>query len=322
YEPRQNFSSMLRIGGLKIFVDSGDRGQKFLTDPYQDNPGYYGEVYFTQAELDELVRETHQRGFQIAAHTGGDAAHDLILSAYEKALSGEPNALYRHRIEHVMILRDDQLETMRRLGILASFQLSWFHSDWAEEFETTLGEERLPWVGRWRDLLDAGVPSIGSTDHPWGYGTPGPSMKAIYQAVTRIGEQGLPPPLWMSDQRISAEQALRLLTIDAAYGTFQEDVKGSISVGKLADLVVLSESPLAVAPERIPEVEVLLTIVGGRSEHCLVYTFLCGGSPASNHVSVRALGEDPVLQGQLATSATGVRRAGSPSPRESIPTKA
>ena len=303
YEPGQEFSPMLRIGGLKIFVDSGDRGKKFLTEPYRDNPGYYGEVYFTQAELDALVLEAHQSGFQIAAHTGGDAAHDLVLNAYEKALAGEPNALYRHRIEHVMILRDDQLETMRRLGILASFQLSWFHSDWAEEFETTLGEEKVPWVGRWRDLLEAGVPSLGSTDHPWGYGTPGPSLKAIYQATTRVGETGLPPPAWMLAQRISVEQALRLLTIDAAYGTFQEDEKGSIAVGKLADLVVLSENPLGIPPERIPDVEVLLTVVGGVAEHCLAYTFLCEGSPSPNRVVTS--GEDSNPSRQLAAPQRG-----------------
>ncbi|MFQ5880708.1 MAG: amidohydrolase, partial [Dehalococcoidia bacterium] len=259
YEAGQEFSARLRVGGVKIFIDNADRGEKFLSEPYADNPGYYGEAFWTQEELNEVVAEAHQAGFQIAAHTGGDAAHDLILNAYENALQGESNEKYRHRIEHVMILRDDQLERMRRLGIIASFQVSFFHSDWAEEFGSNLGPERVGWVGRWRDLLEEGVPSIGSTDSPWGYGTVGPSMKAIYQAVTRIGEEGLPAAEWMLDQRISVEQALRLITADAAYGTFQEDVKGSVAVGKLADLVILSENPLTVPVERLLEIQVLMT---------------------------------------------------------------
>ncbi len=281
YQPGQEFSPNLRIGGVKIFVDS-----------------WFGEeVFFSQEELNGLVAEAHQAGFQIAAHTTGDTPHDLILNAYENVLQGESNEIYRHRIEHVVMLRDDQLERMKQLEIVASFQLTWFHSDWIEEVETNADPEAVRMVGRWRDLLEAGVPSIGSTDHPWGYGTIGPSMKTIYQAVTRIGEQGRLPPQYMLDQRISVEQALRLVTIDAAYGTFQEDVKGSIAVDKLADLVVLSDNPITIAPERLQEIDVLATIVGGLVEYCASgYEDLCP-SP-----SVAAKGRLPVGTSKMLTT--------------------
>lgn len=255
YLPGQEYSPRLRIAGVKIFTDGGG--------------GYGQDVYFTQEELNQLVAEAHQAGFQIATHTLGSASHlDLVLNAYEYALQGKSNEIRRHRVEHLTMLRDDQLERMRDLGIIASFQLTWFHSDWLqdEEFETVVTEEGVDRVGRWRDLLEAGVPSIGSTDYPWGYCSGSP-IQAIYQAVTRIGEQGIPPRQWMLDQRITVEQALRLITIDAAYGTFQEDVKGSITPGKYADLVVLSKNPLNVAQEELLDIQVLMTMVGGIIEY-------------------------------------------------------
>jgi len=268
YLPSQEFSPRLRIAGVKIFIDGGG--------------GYGKDVYFSQEELNQLVTEAHQAGFQIATHAMGRASNvDLVLNAYEDALQGESNDIYRHRIEHLRMLRNDQLERMRSLGIVASFQLTWFNSDWlqAKEFETIVSEEGVQLVGRWHDLLEAGVPSVGSTDYPWGYCSGSP-MQAIYQAVTRVGEQGIPPRQWMLDQRITVEQALRLITIDAAYGTFQEDVKGSITPGKYADLVVLSKNPLDVPQEELLEIQVLMTMVGGRIE------FLCFESGPSTSETV------------------------------------
>ena len=269
YEPGHEFSSRLRVAGVKVFVDNGP------------GIGYEDRSYwFTQEELNELLRQADKAGFQIAVHAIVDSAIDMVLNSYEDILRDRPGLEHRHRIEHAVMLRDDQITRMRDLGVVASIQLSWFNSDWTEEILRDPGPEKAPWMGRWRDLLEANVRTIGGTDHPWTmFGTVGGSMKALYQAVTRIGELGRPPTSWMLDQRITVEQALRLLTIEAAYGTFQEGLKGSVAVGKLADLVVLSENPLAIPPERIQDVEVLLTIVGGRAEHCVEYSLLCAQSP-------------------------------------------
>ena len=276
YAPGAQLTPHVRIGGIKLFVDSGDYGEKLLSQPYIDNPGHLGTGFWSQADLSDAVATADTAGFQVAAHTGGDAALDLILNAFEDALEGRPNEL-RHRVEHVMIARDDQIERMAELGVVASVQLSFFHSDWADEYASTMGPSRVNWIGRWRDLLDGGVTTIGSTDQPYGYGTVGSSMRAISQAVTRIGEGGAPPPDWMLDQRISIQEALRLITADAAWGIGEEAMKGTISAGKRADLVVLSADPTAVDAAELESISVEATIVDGIAVHCgTALLWLCG----------------------------------------------
>ncbi|MFW9888649.1 MAG: amidohydrolase [Candidatus Thorarchaeota archaeon] len=254
YQPGYEYSSKLRIAGVKIFMDSW----------------YYPSWlhYFSQTELNSLVQEAHELGFQIAIHSVVDNATDIVLNALESALDGQSNQQYRHRIEHLVLLRDDQIQKLADLGIIASFQLTWLNSDWkeAESFPALQNYSHL--AGRWRDILEAGIPSQGSTDFPWLLGTIERSaMYAVSSAVTRVGGLGLPPTDWMLNQTPSVEQALRLITIDAAYGTFQEDVKGSIKVGKFADLAMLSDNPLTVPENTIADIEVLMTMVGGVVEY-------------------------------------------------------
>ncbi len=273
YEPRQVFSPHLRIGGVKIFADRADPDKMFLTEPHIDRPDYHGDVYWTPDELTDLVRSLHDEGWQIATHTCGDAAHDLVLNAYEAALAGAHNAAHRHRIEHALVIRDDQVERMRQLSILASIQLPFMNSDWGELLEPTLGPNRLAWAGRWRDLLEAGVPVVGSTDFPWAIrdklnGASGPAMTALWNGATRIGQEAGPPPPWLAAQAVTVEQGLELITRGGAYATFEEDRKGTVTAGKLADLVVLSDDPRSVAVDKLPDVRVEMTMVGGRVEYC------------------------------------------------------
>jgi len=272
YQPRQVFSPHLRIGGVKIFADSALTNEMYMTEPHTDS-GDRGAVYWTPDELTELVRTLHDDGWQLATHTAGDAAHDMVMDAYEAALDGASNDAHRHRIEHVMAIRDDQVRRMVDLAILASLQLTWFTSDTTPDVEGTLGSERLAWVGRWRDLLDAGVIGVASTDHPWddledAHGVNGRAMGALAVAVTRsVGPGDVPEP-WQADQTITVEQGLDLMTRAGAYATIEEDRKGTITPGKFADLVVLSDDPRAVAPEALRDVSALMTMVGGRVEYC------------------------------------------------------
>ena len=278
YTPRHEYSSRLRIAGAKVFVDRANPTLMFLSEPYSDQPGYFGHASWTQEELTAMVSNLHAEGWQITIHTTGDGAHDLVLNAFATALNGESNDAFRHRIEHAVVLRGDQIQRMSDLGIIASIQLTWLNSDWLGDeywgpFEAALGPDRVPWLGRWRELLDAGVKVIGGTDTPW---TPASSAEALFEAVTRIGENGAPPAPWMLDQRITVEEALRLITIDAAYGTFDEDVKGSLAPGKWADLVILSHNPLEVAIDGLLEIDVLATVVGGEFVYCAPTLFaLC-----------------------------------------------
>ncbi|UCE10866.1 MAG: amidohydrolase family protein [Candidatus Thorarchaeota archaeon] len=252
YQPGQEFSSKLRIAGVKIFMDS------WFTDWLH---------YFDQIELESLVQEAHDAGYQIAIHSVVENATDIVLDTLEAVLGGESNQLYRHRIEHLVLLRDDQIDRMGSLGIIASFQLPWFNSDWIEAQSFPYLQDYSHLAGRWRDIVQAGIPSLGSTDFPWNLGEVRSAMRTLSMAVTRIGLQELTPLDWMLNQTLSVEQALRIMTIDAAYGTFQEDVKGSIRVGKLADFVVLSDNPLTVPESSLANIEVLMTIVGGVAEY-------------------------------------------------------
>ena len=268
FRPHQVVSPNVRIAGVKIFADSAWTNKMYMTEPHADQPDYRGEVYWTPGELTGLIRSLHADGWQLATHTAGDAAHDMVLDAYQAALAGADNANHRHRIEHVMAVRDDQVRRMAEMNILASFQLTWFTSDTTPDVEATLGRDRLAWVGRWRDLLAAGVPAVASTDHPWDdlegvHSVGGRAMGALAIAVTRsVGREDVPEP-WQADQTISVEQGLDLMTRAGAYATFEEDRKGTITPGKLADLVVLGDDPRTVAASDLAEVSVLMTMVGG-----------------------------------------------------------
>ncbi|WP_112274270.1 amidohydrolase [Lentzea terrae] len=258
-EPRRSYSPHLRLAGIKLFLDH-DWGTTFHWD---------------QAELNRYVLVAHRNGWQVSAHAVSAEAHDQYLTAVAEALTAHPNADARHRVEHVVQLRDDQLARMRSLGLVASIQPG-LPGDSLREigFPELVARGETRWIARWRDLVDSGVRTIGSTDMPWlvlvlgGHATAlphGSPLEAVHQAVTRQSYLGRAPEDWQLAQRLTVEQALRLFTIDAAHGTFEEDVKGSLAPGKYADLVVLSDNPLSAD---LLAVEVLATVVGGRIEHC------------------------------------------------------
>lgn len=273
YEPRQTFSPRLRIGGVKLFADpySGPPFEMLLTETYADRPGYHGDAYWEPDEFRDLVRTLHDDGWQVATHTLGDAAHDFVLDSYEVALAGADNDLHRHRIEHAFVIRNDQVARMRDLAVIASIQLPLMSADWAAGWEAALGPERVGWAGRWRDLLEAGVPMVGGTDYPavMGHETAGRSsaMRALWDGATRTGVEAGVAPDWMTDQALTVEQGLDLLTRAGAYATFEDDRKGTITVGKLADLVILSDDPRAVPIADLPAVKVDMTMIGGRVEY-------------------------------------------------------
>lgn len=272
YEPHQVFGERLRIGGVKVFADRARPDLMLLSEPHLETPGFHGDAYWTAEEFTGLVRDLHDDGWQVATHTCGDAAHELVLDAYETTLAGADNVLHRHRIEHALVIRDDQVRRMGDRAIIASIQLPFMSSDWAGWEEATLGPERLGWVGRWKDLLAAGVPMVGSTDFPWAIrdelnGHSGPAMQALSDAATRVGIEAGPPPPWLASQAITVEQGLDLITRAGAYATFEEDRKGTIAPGKVADLVVLSSDPRSVAPADVASVKVVLTMIGGRVEY-------------------------------------------------------
>ena len=258
YEAGREVSPYLRLAGVKIYMDHG---------------WGHGELLWTQEQLDQMVQEAHDLNWQIAAHTVGEPAHTSILDALEKALGGQADSRYRHRIEHVIVISDDEIQRMQRLGIIASIQLNgpgtWV--DYDDYHEPLMTPDLYPHFARWRDLFAAGVMIAGSSDWPGssteeGFGAP---MLLLYQAVTRTGNNRRPPEQWMMGQAITIEEALRSLTINGAYATLEEDKKGSLTEGKLADLVILSANPLTASIEIVPDIQVWMTMIGGTVEYCV-----------------------------------------------------
>ena len=204
---------------------------------------------------------------------------------------------FRHRIEHASFLRDDQLSRLDNMNVIVSAQLLWYSTDWMEDMIADATADPTPdlhtLIARWRDVIDQGITFIGSTDTPWGVSEDlGNSINALYTVTTRIGQNGLVPFQWMVDQQITIIEALKSITIDGAFGTFQEDIKGSIKTGKLADFVILSDNPLEVLPEDLINISVDMTIIGGEVVYCAeglegmcegVYHITQSGDPTSSN---------------------------------------
>ena len=250
-------NDMLRIGPVKMVADGACAGRTMrMSQPYVGRPDDYGILTMSQEQLDAQVMAAQRAGFQIGIHANGDVAIDMVLNAYEKTLGARPAQDLRWRIEHCTLVTPVLIERIKKLGVIPTpfCTYVYHHSDkWAD-----YGEERLQWMFAHKSFLDAGVPVTGASDY-----IPGPfePMMAFMSMVTRKGRDG---KVWGGNQRITIEQAIRCYTLHGAYASFEERVKGSITPGKLADLVVLGEDPTKVDPDSLVDVPVEKTMVGGK----------------------------------------------------------
>ena len=241
-----------RIGSIKILVD-GSLGARTaaLKQPYSDDPSTGGMLICNRRELCDMVAEAHRAGFQLAVHAIGDRAIDLVLTAFERALKQMLRKGHRHRIEHASVLNKKLIQRMKKIGLIASVQPHFVISDfWVVN---RVGRARAKWVYPFKTLIHEGVVSAGGSDCPV---EPISPLLGIYAAVARKS---------FPQERVTVDEALRMYTINAAYASFEEDAKGSIAVGKLADLTVLSDDPRKIAPNKIKDIVVEMTIVGGRT---------------------------------------------------------
>jgi predicted amidohydrolase YtcJ len=229
---------------------------------------YFGEsepadhhVIWHQEELNQMVANAHSSGWQIWTHGNGDAAIGSILDAYEEALRGDPRTDHRHRIEHCQTAGEDQLDRMTELGITASFFAPhvWHWGD--RHREIFLGPERAARIDPLGSAARRGMRFGLHNDSPV---TPISPLLSVGTAVSRLTSGG---QVLGAGQAISVEQALRSMTVDAAYLAFEEDRKGTLSEGKLGDVVVLEADPYEVAPGEIRDIPVAMTIVGGDVAH-------------------------------------------------------
>lgn len=256
--------AMLRIGGLKGFAD-GSLGSTtaFFYEPYKDAPntrGLAGDEMYPEGAMLERVRGADRAGLQIMIHAIGDRANDLILSIYEQVTRESGERDRRFRIEHAQHLRPADIARFGRDKVIASMQPYHAIDDgrWAEK---RIGKDRAQTTYAFRSLLDSGATLAFGTD--WTVAPLDPIL-TIYAAVTRRTLDGNNPKGWIPEQKITVEEAVRAYTVGSAYAEFQENQKGTIAPGKLADLVILSKDIFKIEPKDIEKVKVVMTFMDGQ----------------------------------------------------------
>jgi len=251
----------LRIGPVKIFADGSLVGRTAaLHDAYAGNGNGRGYLQCDAADLRSVIIAAHRSGWQVATHAIGDLAIDVVLDAYAEAGQLYPRPDPRHRIEHFAVVQPRQVARAAELGVIAVPQ-GRFASELGDGMLAAVGPDRTGWLYRQRSLLDAGMVLPGSSDRPVVAGAP---LLGLHDMVNRRTASGQP---FNQAEAITAAQALAAYTRGSAYASRQEHVKGTIAPGLLADLVVLSEDPTAVSPDRIAGLQVLATIVGGECRY-------------------------------------------------------
>jgi predicted amidohydrolase YtcJ len=247
----------LRIGPVKIFSDGSLIGHTCaMTEDFADTPGERGFLQDDAGALRTRILEAHRSGWRVAAHAIGDAAIDLVLDAVEEAQRRWPRPDVRHRIEHFGVSRPDQVARAAALGVVPVPQ-GRFVGEIGDGMLRALGPERAGWAYRYRSLLDAGITPPGSSDRPVVDGAP---LLGIHDMVNRRTDGGHPCG---PEEAITGLEALTAYTLGSAYASHAERDRGTIAVGKYADLAVLSDDPATVDPTAIRDIEVLSTVLAG-----------------------------------------------------------
>jgi predicted amidohydrolase YtcJ len=266
YDPSSPMSDRLRVAGIKVFADGGVCGGLATSEPIVEGLETAGPFQDLET-LTGMITEADALGYQVLIHAQGDLAIANAQNAYEAVLAGRANEL-RHRIDHNVVATDAVISRYNDLGLVIALfgsseacrpDLAWtdFYKDNGEEpgeIYSANPDSVVAWHG----------------DDPWL--TPISPMAELFSLVTRgrLADDGsiCEPPDWMADEGVSVEQGLGMMTTGSAYALRQDDVVGSLTPGKFADLVVLSANPLEVAPSELPLIEYLMTMIGGSVEFC------------------------------------------------------
>ena len=256
----------LTVRTIKLFMDGalGSRGAA-LDEPYSDAPGNRGLYVTPPEEILRIATAALRRGIQVETHAIGDRGNRVVLDQYEKALAAVPAAERpvadpRFRIEHAQVVADADIPRFAKLGVIASMQTSHAISDMLFA-PARLGPARIGGAYAWRKFLDAGATIAGGTDAPVEAGDP---RVEFYAAVARRTLEGFAGPDWGLDQRLTRDEALAILTKGAAYAAFQEQDRGTIEPGKLADFSVYSADWMQVPEAEIPRSQAVMTVIARR----------------------------------------------------------
>lgn len=251
---------LVRVGAVKYAADgSASERTMRMSTPYVGRPDDFGILTMSQDEIHEVVEDAHRNGWQVGIHANGDVTIDMVLNAYERVQQQFPRTDPRHRIEHCTLVNADLLNRIKAVEAIPTpfYTYVHFHGEKWDQY----GEERMQWMFAHRSFLDHDIMVAPASDY-----TPGPfePLMAIQSMVTRQDFRG---NVWGANQRISVDEALRICTLHGAYASFEEDLKGTITPGKLADFVVLGADPRTSEPGAIKEIPVLKTVLGGRVVH-------------------------------------------------------
>jgi len=254
------YGNRMTMNCIKFYTD-GSLGARsaWLLEEYSDRPGHVGNSRHTYDEFYELVKAARDNGFQASTHAIGDAANRQVVDIYEKVLKENPLEDHRYRIEHFQIATLEDIQRIADLEIIPAMQSVHATSD-KNMAEDRVGPERIKGGYAWRKVLNTGNIIVNGSDANVELVNP---YHGLYAAVTRKGRDGEPEGGWYPEECMTREEALRSFTIWAAYGQFEEDIKGSIEVGKLADFVVIDRDYMTCPDSEIMNILPLATIVGG-----------------------------------------------------------
>jgi predicted amidohydrolase YtcJ len=250
----------LRIGGVKMSIDGGITGRNAcFHEPYENDEHNHGIIRIQQDELNHTVQVCHDAGLRCCVHAIGDKAFDMALDAYENAIEHSPRKDHRHRIEHMgnWLATPKLIQRMVRSNIVAVPNIAFAYYI-GDAILDCVGERRLTKAFPFRTLLKNGVIIAGGSDSP-GYWPVDP-LRDIATAASRKMRWG---DVWVPEERISVSEDFAMHTTTASWVGFEENDKGTLEVGKLADIAVLADDPFAIAPEKIRELQVEMTLVGG-----------------------------------------------------------
>ena len=252
----------VRVGFLKGFIDGtlGD-GTAAMFQPFADRPDFRGLPRMSQTELDSAVIIADRLGFQIGIHAIGDQGVHMVLDAYEKAAKVNASRARRHRVEHAQLIAPADIPRFAALGVIASMQPT--HATTDMRFaELRVGYDRAKTAYPWRSLLNTGAMLAFGTD--WSV-EPLDPMRGVFSAATRTNIQRMEPKEgWFPEQKLTIWESIYYYTWGSAYAERLENVKGSLAVGRLADLVMLDHDLFTVPTDQILQTKVDMTIVGGR----------------------------------------------------------
>lgn len=250
---------MVRVGGVKIFADGALGSQTAsLLRPYEGQPENFGVVVRTRAQLHALVHRAASHGVAAAVHAIGDQANRWVLDAFEAARPETARWGLRHRIEHVQLLHPHDLPRLAALDVIASMQP--IHCTQDRDIADRYWGDRSRYAYAFRSLLRCGTRLAFGSDAPV---ETLDVLAGIYAAVTRKRREEPDRPAWYPEESLAVEEAVRAYTEGPAYAAGEETIKGRLVPGYVADFVALSEDPLAAPADRLPDIRVMLTVVGG-----------------------------------------------------------